>query len=87
MPGQEDEKIDDVHWIDRRRHDLAEKKGATARNEKSPGSREESMPDPSKGPQEDVTLGTGPYDPLDRDEWEAAHPAPPKKEMEERRRT
>ena len=59
MPGQEDEKIDDVHRIDRCHRDLAKKKGATARNRKSPGSREESTPDPSEGPQEDVMLGTG----------------------------
>ena len=46
---------------------------------KSPGSREESTPDPSEGPQEDVMLGTAPYDLLDQDEWEATHPAPEKR--------
>ena len=37
------------------------------------------MSDPSEGPQEDDTLGTEPFDLLDQDEWEAAHPAPEKR--------
>ena len=36
MPGQGDKKIDDAPWIDRHRHDPAEKKGAMVRNKNPP---------------------------------------------------